>query len=327
MAEWVEDLELGAGYEMSTIDLGADPDGQGDVVATLVRSTTTPSRPVGAMVYVHGYTDYFFQREMAEFWVERGYAFYALDLRKCGRSLREGQTPHYVSDLAHYDVELEAALAIVTDETGGAPVLLSAHSTGGLILPLWLNRLQQLPGGAAGRGITGLVLNSPWFDLQGSAWMRSVGTQVIRGIARFKALDTMRLPAVDAYGTSLYSGHHGEWDYNLALKPLSGFPVTYGWLNAVRRAQAYFHRGHDIGVPSLVLHSTRSWFARSFSEKAVGADAVLDVKQIARWSGCLGNAVTVRPIAGAKHDVFLSPKPARDAAYAEIDTWLSTTFG
>ena len=54
----------------------------------------------------------------------------------------------------------------------------------------------------------------------------------------------------------------------------------------------------------------------------VGSDAVLDVKQIARWSGCLGNAVTVRPIAGAKHDVFLSPKPAREAAYATIDAWL-----
>ncbi|MGB9013193.1 MAG: hypothetical protein WCB95_10115 [Aeromicrobium sp.] len=54
----------------------------------------------------------------------------------------------------------------------------------------------------------------------------------------------------------------------------------------------------------------------------VGADAVLDVKQIARWSGCLGNAVTVRPIPGAKHDVFLSPKPAREAAYSTIDAWL-----
>jgi alpha-beta hydrolase superfamily lysophospholipase len=321
MTEWVEDAELGAGYESHTIDLGDDPDGQGKIAATVVRSTHEPAERRGAVLYVHGFTDYFFNHEMAEFWIERGFSFYALDLRKCGRSRREGQTAHYVSDLALYDAELDQTLAIVREETG-APVVLSAHSTGGLILPLWLTRLQRLPGGASGHGIAGMVLNSPWFDLQGAAWMRSVGTQVIRGVARLRPLDVMKLPHTDAYGTSLHLSAHGEWEYNLAFKPLEGFPITYGWLNAVRRAQARLHKGHDVGVPSLVLHSSRTWFSRGFGEKVVGADAVLDVKQIARWSGCLGNALTVRPIDGAKHDVFLSPKPARDAAYATIDAWL-----
>ena len=322
MAEWVEDAELGAGFETLTIELGDDPDGEGQIVATLVRSTTAPTNPRGAALYVHGFTDYFFNSEMAAFWVERGFAFYALDLRKCGRSRRAGQTPHYVSDLGLYDAELNAALATVRSETDDAPVVLSGHSTGGLILPLWLIRLQRLPGGAAGHGIAGLVLNSPWFDLQGAAWMRTVGTQVIRGVSRFRSRDLMKLPYTDAYGSSLHVSAHGEWDYNLEFKPLDGFPISYGWLNAVRRGQAVLHKGHDVGVPSLVLHSTRSWFSRAFGEKVVGADAVLDVQQIARWSGCLGNALTVRPLVGAKHDVFLSPKPARDAAYAEIDSWL-----
>lgn len=325
MSEWVEDAELGAGYEMLTIELGEDPDGEGQIVATLVRSATQPTTPRGAALYVHGYTDYFFNTEMAEFWIGRGFSFYALDLRKCGRSRRDGQTAHYVSDLALYDAELDTALATVRSETGGVPVVLSGHSTGGLILPLWLTRLQRRPGGVVGQGIAGLVLNSPWFDLQGAGWLRTVGTQVIRGVSRFRSRDIMKLPSTDAYGSSLHVSAHGEWDYNLVLKPLDGFPIRYGWLNAVRRGQALLHKGHDVGVPSLVLHSTRSWFSRTFGEKVVGADAVLDVKQIARWSGCLGNALTVRPLAGAKHDVFLSPKPAREAAYAEIDSWLRGT--
>jgi hypothetical protein len=33
-------------------------------------------------------------------------------------------------------------------------------------------------------------------------------------------------------------------------------------------------------------------------------DAVLDVKQIALWAGCIGNRTNVVPIADAKHDVF-----------------------
>ncbi|MGJ9423097.1 alpha/beta hydrolase [Aeromicrobium sp. CF3.5] len=322
MTTWVEDAALGAGYEMSTIDLGDDPDGQGAIEATLVRATHAPDQRRGAVLYVHGFSDYFFQHELAEFWIERGYSFYALDLRKCGRSRREGQTAHYVSDLALYDVELDAALATVRAETNDAPVMLSGHSTGGLVLPLWLTRLQRRPGGAVGAGIAGLVLNSPWFDLQGAAWMRSIGTQAIRAVARVRPLDPIRLPHTDAYGSSLHMSAHGEWEYDVEWKPLSGFPITYGWLTAVRRGQSVLHKGHDIGVPSLVLHSTGSWFSRGFGDRVVGADAVLDVKQIARWAGCLGNEVTLRPIEGAKHDVFLSPAPARAAAYATIDAWL-----
>ncbi len=321
--DWVED-ELGEPYEQLTIPLGADPDGEGTVEATLVRRTP-PAQVLGAVIYVHGFTDYFFQTELADFFTERGFAFYALDLRKCGRSRRDGQTAHYVSDLSLYDAELDRALAIVKDETGDKPVVLSAHSTGGLILPLWLDRMNRTPGGVAGAGIVGLVLNSPWFDLQGKAWMRTVGTRAIAAVARLKPTTPINLPSTDAYGTSLHSSAHGEWDYNIAFKPLEGFPVTFGWLTAVRRGHARLHRGLDVGVPSLVLRSDRTVFARSWSEAVDEADAVLDVKQIARWAGCLGNAVTSLPIPGARHDVFISKDEPRRAAYAAVDAWLRSS--
>jgi alpha-beta hydrolase superfamily lysophospholipase len=320
MTDWMPD-ELGEGYEQHTIDLGVDPDGEGRIEATLVRHAA-PQEVEAAVLYVHGFSDYFFQKEMAEFFTERGFAFYALDLRKCGRSRREGQTGHYVSDLALYDDELEASLAIIREETAGVPVLLSAHSTGGLILPLWLDRVNKRPGGASGAGIAGVILNSPWFDLQGKPWMRSVGTQIIAAIARIKPTSMIKLPATDAYGTSLHVSGHGEWEFNTAFKPLNGFPVSYGWLTAVRRGHAQLHRGLDIGVPSLVLRSTKSTFARAYSPAVDDADAVLDVRQIARWAGCLGDAVSVVPIAGARHDVFISKDEPRKIAYAAVDTWM-----
>lgn len=320
MTQWTPDF-LGDDYEQRTIALGSDPDGEGTIEATLVRRTP-PAGAEAAVLYVHGFSDYFFQTEMADFFTERGFAFYALDLRKCGRSRREGQTGHYVSDLALYDSELEASLAIIREETGGRPVVLSAHSTGGLILPLWLDRLNRRPGGTKGAGIVGLVLNSPWFDLQGKAWMRSIGTTVIGTVARVKPTTMINLPATDAYGTSLHVSGHGEWEFNTVFKPLNGFPVSYGWLTAIRRGHAKLHRGLDVGVPSLVLRSTKSFFARAYSPAVDEADAVLDVKQIARWSGCLGDEVTVVPIEGARHDVFISKDAPRKAAYARVDTWL-----
>ncbi|MCX6406037.1 MAG: alpha/beta hydrolase [Propionibacteriales bacterium] len=325
MTDWRPDV-LGDGYEQLTYALGDDPDGQGEVFATLVRRTWTGTEPARrAVLYVHGFSDYFFQTAMADFFAERGFAFYALDLRKCGRSRREGQTAHHVTDLAHYDAELDRALATVREEVPDGPVLLSAHSTGGLVLPLWLDRLNRRPGGTKGAGISGLVLNSPWFDLQGKPWMREVGTLVIRGIGRVKPFDVMKLPFTDAYGSSLHVGAHGEWDYDVALKPLNGFEVTFGWLGAVRAGQARLHRGLDVGVPSLVLRSDKSRFARSWSEEVDRADAVLDVKQIARWAGCLGDAVMSLPIPDARHDVFLSLEEPREAAYRAVDTWLRTT--
>ena len=320
MSQWRPDV-LGQGYEQRTIALGPDPDGEGAVEATLVRHAP-PADAHAALLYVHGFTDYFFQAEMSEFYAERGFAFYALDLRKCGRSRREGQTGHYVSDLALYDAELDAALQIVRDETGGRPVVLSAHSTGGLVVPLWLDRMNRREGGTRGAGIAGAVLNSPWFDLQGKPWMRTIGTRVIAAVARFRPKDLVKLPPSDAYGTSLHTSAHGEWDFDTVLKPLDGFPVTYGWLTAVRRGHARLHQGLDIGVPSIVLRSTRSFPARTWSEAVDDADVVLDVRQIARWAGCLGDAVSVVPIDGARHDVLLSKAGPRKAAYDAIDAWL-----
>ena len=51
-------------------------------------------------------------------------------------------------------------------------------------------------------------------------------------------------------------------------------------------------------------------------------DAVLDVTQIARWAGCIGNRSTVVPVPDAKHDVFLSLAQPRQLAYRQLDLWL-----
>ncbi|MFC9433482.1 alpha/beta hydrolase [Nocardia sp. NPDC057030] len=324
--QWKADV-LGEKYQQRTLSFGADPDGEGEAVATLVRYL--PGGKVeagaGAVLYVHGFTDYFFQEHLAEHFAAQGYQFYALDLRKCGRSLRDGQTPHYVTDLALYDDELNEALRIVREETG-APVVLTAHSTGGLILPLWLDRLNRDRGTAAS-GVAGLVLNSPWFDLQGPSYYRTVGTPIIKGLGRFRKMFQLPSAKVSTYGDSLHQSVAGEWDYNLDWKPLHGFPVRFGWLRAIRNGHAKLHGGLDIGVPSLILRSRMTKFARRYGPAVDVADAVLDVKQIQRWSGCLGDRTNIVPIDGAKHDVFLSSAEPLAHAFAELDNWLKWLAG
>ncbi|KXO92147.1 alpha/beta hydrolase [Tsukamurella pulmonis] len=317
---------LGDEYVAHTFELGPDPDGEpgGDVVATLVKhvptSTAGATDPHHAVLWVHGFSDYFFQTAVAEFFAERGYAFYALDLRKCGRSLREGQSAHYATDFTVYDEELDLAVAAIEQEHPGLGVVVAAHSTGGLITPLWLDRRRK-----AGRTgpVVGLVLDSPWFDLQGSAMLRELATPVVKLIG--KAVGTRPVPveAVGVYGQTIHSSAHGEFDFDPRIKPIEGFPVRFGWLRAVRVAHSLLHRGLDVGVPSLVLRSTKSFAPKEWSEEAGRADVVLDTRQIAKWAGALGGRLTVIPVENAKHDVFLSEKDARETAYAELAGWLA----
>ncbi|QNS03078.1 alpha/beta fold hydrolase [Streptomyces xanthii] len=318
-ADWQPDL-LGEDYAQRVIDLGPDPDGEGDARAVLVRRSVRPDEPVtGAVLYVHGFSDYFFQTELADFFAARGLAFYGLDLRKCGRARRPGQTAHYVSDLALYDAELDEALELIAEEHPDLPVVLAAHSTGGLVAPLYLDRRRR-----AGRptAVSGLVLNSPWFDLQGKPFMRGPVTWALRALARVRPFQALNLPG-GVYGRTLHTSGTGEWEYDVDLKPLDGFPVTIGWLNAVRRGHAALHQGIDVGVPSLVLRSDKTHYSLRYSERSDRADTVLDVRQIARWTAAgLGGDTADVPVTDARHDVFLSLPGVRRSAYEHLDTWL-----
>ncbi|GAB3254592.1 alpha/beta hydrolase [Kineosporia babensis] len=316
-AIWTGDV-LGEGYEQCTIDLGTDPDGEGEVATVVVRRKPRAEEQVrGAVLYVHGFSDYFFQTQMADFFAAQGFAFYGLDLRKCGRARRPGQTAHFAADLRQYDADLDAALSLIEQDQPGRPVTVVAHSTGGLIVPLYLDRKRRA---GAVLPVAGLVLNSPWFDLQGKPVLRGPGTWMLRGLSKTSPFREFKLPP-SIYGETLHISGRGEWDFDVVLKPLNGFPVTAGWLNAVRRGHAELHRGLDIGVPSLILRSDKSVFTKDDGDPDRG-DGVLDVRQIARWAGCLGGETTVVPITDARHDVLLSVPEVRAKAYAVLEDWL-----
>lgn len=320
MTAWVSDVLTG--YHQHTIELGADPEGEGDLFATLVR--LGDARPAEhAVLAVHGYTDYFFHTELADRFAARGLAFYALDLHKCGRSWRDGQTPHFTTTLSRYHGELERALAIIAAETGGAGVCVYGHSAGGLIVTLWCDAMHSR-GVTAALGVDGLILNSPFLDLHGPAILRTAPTSAaLIALARMRKTTVVRRPSEGGYGTTLHRDYGGEFEYDLALKPLGGFPVTFGWINAIRRGQARLHRGLDVGVPNLVLRSDHSVAEAQGADALQHGDAVLDVRQIARWAGCLGGPRTeIAAIDDARHDVFLSAAAPRTAAFGELDRWL-----
>jgi alpha-beta hydrolase superfamily lysophospholipase len=301
---------LGPPYTAEIIELPDDD--EGSVVATLVR------RPAGqrtnrAVLHVHGFADYFFQTAYAEWWTERGYDFYAVDLRKYGRSLRPHHTPNYAGDLRDYFPELDAAWARV--RRGHSQVVLSGHSTGGLTTALWAHDRRP--------DATGVVLNAPWFDLQSTTAMRLALTPVVSTLARTRPKRAIPRTVSGYYARSLHRDHEGEWDFDLGWKPLHSWPAYAGWLSAVRRGQRELHRGLDLPFPALVVASARSANPLAMGEDVHTADIVLDVRQIERWSPRLGEHVTYVGIPDARHDVFLSREEPRARAFAALDRWLT----
>ncbi len=331
MAEqWRPDV-LGPPFEQLTLPL--EPDDEGPVDATLVRAVA--DRPLlGALLgdrralhdvdvlYVHGWSDYFFQRSLARYWTDRGADFYALDLRKYGRSLRSGQTAGYIDDLATYDEDIAAALAAMGRPLDGPPpqrrLVLVGHSTGGLTLSLWAS---AHPGVAAA-----LILNSPWLEFQLSAVRAAVAPMV--GLqARLNPLDT--LPQVDMgfYTRAQREARGGEIDVNPAWRPEQTMAVHSGWLYAILAGHARVAAGLHIDAPVCVLLSEKSVPPTRWSDELTRADTVLVVDDIARAALKLGGSVTVERIPGALHDIFLSRADARDLAYERLDRWVMGCLG
>ncbi|WP_460851944.1 alpha/beta hydrolase [Nocardioides montaniterrae] len=305
---------LGEPWQAETIRLADDF--EGEVVATLVsRPTEEPTER--AVLHIHGFSDYFFQTEYAEWWLDRGHDFYALDLRKYGRSLRPHQSGTYVDDLTAYFEELDAAWERITQRDGHTRVVVVAHSTGGLVAPLWLDARQP-------DALEGLVLNSPWLDLQGKPIMRSPLVNLgVTQIGRFRPMQVLGREVEGFYGKGLHKDHGGEWEFNLDWKPLSSFPVRFGWLAAIRAGHAKVQAGLDVPGPVLVLSSDRSGAPTSADDVKVSTtDIVLDVRQIRRWATAIGKHVTYAAVPGAIHDVFISRRPARDRAFDETARWL-----
>ena len=305
----VPDL-LGAPYTAETIELPDDD--EGSVVATLVHRPA-PSATDRAVLHVHGFADYFFQTAYAEWWTDRGYDFYAVDLRKYGRSIRPHHTPNYVGDLHEYFPELDAAWARIRGEH--SHIVLSGHSTGGLTVPLWAHARQP--------GASGMVLNAPWFDLQTSTLMRLALTPVVHTLARSQPKRPIPRHVSGYYARSLHRDHDGEWEFDLSWKPLHSWPAHAGWLAAVRRGQLELHGGLDLPFPALVVASARSSSPLEMGEDVHTTDIVLDVSQIRRWSPHLGRHVTYVSVPDARHDVFLSRAEPRARAFAAVDRWLT----
>lgn len=304
---------LGDGFEQHTFVMPDDYHGQ--VAATLVRKLS-PCDSRRAVLYVHGYNDYFFQAEMAQQFVDSCFNFYAVDLRKYGRSIRPGQYPFEVRDLSEYFAEIDSAVQTIRQE-GNTEIVLMGHSTGGLITSLYCDYYRNdLP-------VDALILNSPFLEWNFNALYRNFLIPIVSWLGSMlpdKTLGDEKQPS--AYGQSLLRAYHGEWDFNTDWKMLMAPGQRFSWVRAIDKGHAKVHKGLGIPCPILLMHSDKSVHGDVWSEDFQCGDAVLNVEDIAKYGRMLGPDVTEVTVVDGLHDLVLSRPEVRRFVYSEMFAWL-----
>lgn len=314
---WRSDRLLGPGFE----ERGLGP-------ATLVRPADRPDRPNAVVLHVHGYNDYFFQEHLARAFVAAGHAFYAVDLRRAGRSLLDHDhhhgpsaddalPPHYVASLREAGADLSAAAHAVRELEPGLPLVVHAHSTGGLSAALWAHAVRDDPA----HGPDLLVLDSPFFSLSGSRLADAGRSAVLEVLGRRRPLAVVSANPSE-YATHQHASRGGRWEFDTTLKRPDGLPARAGWLRTVTRAQARLARGLAVPGPVLVARSDSSGPDRPDNPRLDAQDTVLDVGRIAALTPRVGPDTTPLVVAGGVHDLALSADTPRHAYLDGVLGWL-----
>ncbi|MDR1592981.1 MAG: alpha/beta hydrolase [Prevotellaceae bacterium] len=306
---------LGNGFRQLTI--GLKPDCEGEVVCTLIDAGIVQFDR--SVLYIHGFSDYFFQTEMATQFRNNRYNFYALDLRKCGRSIRPWQTPCNLYSISDYFEDIDAAITQIRKESPGKLVVVG-HSTGGLALAMYLNNRPKID-------VSALVLNSPFLDLNISPVLKKVGLPIVSFVAKFFPDIRIKKGLSLNYGYSISKNRHGEWEYNEEWKPLAVSEVRASWLRAIYCAHRELRRGLSIDCPTLVMRSDKSFKSREWTDAFLCSDAVLNVESIRKYAPLLGKNVSEIVVTGGMHDLFLSASEVRETAYRRMFEWLEGVKG
>ncbi|MCB5162282.1 alpha/beta hydrolase [Marinomonas algarum] len=279
-----------------------------------------------SILYIHGYTDYFFQTGFAEHFIALGYRFYALDLQGYGRSIRPFTPPNWCDSIDQYGQDIDIALATMKED-GVDDVTLVAHSTGGLVAATYLAQPYALPERAsyyrkAFPHVSGLILNSPFLALPFPPAVLNRISWPIRMLVSLLPFSSLRANKVTLYAKTLHTKFGGEWDYRLDWKPAEGFDLSFHWLREVIRAQRHLAQ-QSLSIPTLLCRSEVSTIGKNTPEETRQGDGVLDVDSMQDAAQQSFQNLDVAVIQGGFHDLYLSPKPARDAYLSHITHWLN----
>lgn len=304
------------GYECRFVNQGEAFDGP--CRSTIIRKLN-PKKSQRAFLYIHGFNDYFFQKEMGEIYLDSGYNFYAVDLRRYGRSRLPWQYPFNIRDQKEYFADIDSALSQIRRD-GNIDITLGGHSTGGLTVILYaVDRGGRI-------GVNRVVTDSPFLSWNFSPFMQKVAIPTVSFLGGMFKNSKIKQSHCDGYAYSLLKEYHGEWEYNTNWKMIYSPPVTMSWVRAISKAQGEIKKHREnIVVPLLVMHSSRKIDGCDWTPEFQTGDCVLNPFAIQKIGVTLGadlRKTEVCAIDSGLHDLILSAPAHRQAAYDSIFSFM-----
>ncbi len=270
-----------------------------------------------AVLYIHGFNDYFFNKEFASNFLKQGYSFFAIDLHNYGKNMTKDTKRYYFEDVKEFYPEISQAINIMRNEYKIENITLYGISQGGLIAALFENDNKM---------VNQLILDSPFFDFHFNWFLENMALPVVAKIGSYFPEFVLKSDEVNIFGKTIHKDFDGEWDIDMELKAIkTNAPIYLGWLNATYQAQKRLQNGLDIKVPSLILYSNKSVSEQSNKKYHHNTDIVLDVKDMKKYSNMLSkdrSLITKQEVPNAMHGVLISTKPVRNKAYKTIFEWL-----
>ncbi|MCZ2721510.1 alpha/beta hydrolase [Marinomonas sp. 15G1-11] len=298
------------------------PGPKSHVVCHLINDQSKP-RLSKAILYLHGYTDYFFQAGLSKDITDNGYGFYALDLQGYGRSIRPYSPPNDCDSLAQYFDDLNIALDVMQQD-GVLEVVILAHSTGGLIASRFLQERQRHDQDKAiSLKITGLILNSPFICLPFPPEKLQVMTSFVRILTGLFPFYKKQTYEDKLYAKTLHKKFGGEWEYRLDFKPSGGFYLSFKWLHEIIQNQKQLTT-QAITLSTLLCCSQKSTYKATNSHDMAQGDGALDVESMKITAQSIYTDLRIETIPQGFHDLYLSPIKARQHYLTSIFNWLST---
>lgn len=306
------------GYEARYVNQGIQFDGP--CRSTIIRLKSKVQSKRG-FLYIHGFNDYFFQAEMGQRFVDSGYHFYAVDLRRYGRSKEPWQYPFNIRDTRKYYDDIDSAI-LQMKQNGITDITLCGHSTGGLIVTSYgIDKSDAIP-------VDRIVTDSPFYAWNFNSSYRHLFIPTVRNLSTL--IKNAKIPQshCDGYAYSLLKEYDGEWTYDTEWKMIYSPPVTFSWVGQIQTTQNRVKkRGDKLRVPLLVMHSSRKVYGCNYTPAFKYGDAVLDPAMIndvaLKLQKKSPKPVRICVIDSGLHNLILSLRPHRDAAYDSIFTFIN----
>jgi alpha-beta hydrolase superfamily lysophospholipase len=259
--------------------------------ALYYQSWTPGDRPKASLLVAHGLAEHSGRYEhFANFFVNRGYAVFALDYPGHGKS--EGDRCH-IKQFSEYTDSITSLLNRVRQESPGAPVFLVGHSMGGLVAICYLIAHQEQ---FAGSVISGAAVQATVELSFVQRLMMNLFSKILPKlrVLQLDASQVSRDPAVvDRYRKDplVYNG-------KVTARLAEQFVSTIAWIKG---------RLGDIELPMLILHGSADGLTSPEGSKMLHRQIGSEDKKLIIYEGLY-------------HEVYNEPE--QDAVLSDVVNWL-----